>query len=118
MSSVSPSATADEKLDFVFRMYDWDSDGNMDWNECKMMVRDVLTWKEHKVSSDKQLDELVGTLFEQLDWDGDQTISAEEFRTLAKTWDLNLIEIHKAVLKMTNTVAYTAMCNKCPYSHN
>lgn len=80
VAALSTGTDEEQKLHFVFRVYDIDADGfisNGDlFTTLKMMVSDKL--------SDVQLQQLVDRTIAQADLDGDGLLSFEEFRRVVE----------------------------------
>ena len=82
MASLSPQATPASKLDFVFSMYDADSDGDLGWNEIKALMKD-LTRMLGPAGCGVTLGPLILKFLEHLDLDRNNSIGLDEFRQLA-----------------------------------
>ncbi|KAI8499178.1 PREDICTED: calcium and integrin-binding protein 1-like [Branchiostoma belcheri] len=76
MSVFSDAAPKNVKVEYAFKVYDFDSDGYLDKSDLKQVV-DRLTG-EQKLS-DTEMEQLVDNLFEEADLDEDDQLSFAEF---------------------------------------
>ncbi|CAF1293744.1 unnamed protein product [Adineta ricciae] len=66
-----------EKLEFLFRIFDHDGDGIIDFNEMKLLLRCFLE-QSPSLDLEETLAELTASLFQETDVDGSGDISLEE----------------------------------------
>lgn len=83
LSVLSTKGTLDEKLDFSFRVYDFDGDGLISKDELERMVLASLAENDLHMSK-ANADLLVGKTFEEGDLDGDGFINPAEYRELVQ----------------------------------
>ena len=93
LSVLSTKGTLAEKLDFSFRVYDFDKDGLISRDELERMLLASLAENE-LVLSKENADLLVAKTFEEGDLDGDGFINFEEYRAL--------VEKHPSMLRAIN----------------
>ncbi|XP_063962551.1 NADPH oxidase 5-like isoform X2 [Lytechinus pictus] len=71
------NGTQEEKINFLFRVYDVDGSGYIDFDELKTVLR-FCTTESALTLSDETLTELTQTLFDYADVDGNGQVSYEE----------------------------------------
>ena len=78
--NITSSGTPEEKLKWVFKLYDVDGNGTISQNEMTKVVQsmyDMLTPEESKTG--ERANEKAKEVFQQLDLNGDLVLSEDEF---------------------------------------
>jgi len=78
--NITSSGTPEEKLKWVFKLYDVDGNGTISQNEMTKVVQsmyDMLAPEESK--TDERANEKAKEVFQQLDLNGDLVLSEDEF---------------------------------------
>ena len=78
--NITSSGTPEEKLKWVFKLYDVDGNGSISQNEMTKVVQsmyDMLTPEESKTG--ERANEKTKEVFQQLDLNGDLVLSEDEF---------------------------------------
>ena len=115
LSVLSTKGTLDEKLDFSFRVYDFDGDGLISKDELERMVLASLAENDLHMSK-ANADLLVAKTFEEGDLDGDGFINPAEYRELVQKHPMMLramnvnvsAEIKHRLLSAQNLLKLTA----------
>jgi Ca2+-binding EF-hand superfamily protein len=105
-SSLAPSSTPVQKLDFIFHMYDEDGNGLLDRAECTALISDMIKAGGNQGRQTKLDPEtMVNILFDHVDDDKSGSIELYEFRKLAT--DHNLSSVRDEILQILS-----------PFGHN
>lgn len=78
------NGTQEEKMEFLFNVFDVDGNGRIDYNELKMMLKCCLE-NSPSLDLEETVDDLSALLFKHLDKDDSGDISLEELKNAFKT---------------------------------
>eukprot|EP00768_Dysnectes_brevis_P006486 gnl/Dysnectes_brevis/512_a568_5810.p1 GENE.gnl/Dysnectes_brevis/512_a568_5810~~gnl/Dysnectes_brevis/512_a568_5810.p1 ORF type:complete len:186 (-),score=49.53 gnl/Dysnectes_brevis/512_a568_5810:107-664(-) len=79
LSVFSAQAPQKEKIDFTFRLYDLDGNGNLDRQELEQLLTASLDTNPDITLSAEQISALLDQVFEEVDTDGNGVIDKPEF---------------------------------------
>ena len=77
---------SDEKMEFLFKVFDVNNDGRIDFDEMKMMLKCCMEDTPY-VDMDQTMEELAAYLFTKTDKDDSGDISFEELQNAFKKYD-------------------------------
>ena len=82
--SVTTNGSTEERMDWVFTMYDVDDSGSLDKDEMNRLMQAVIIMSG-KVPDDKEVERRVKNVFRKYDKDNSDELSAQEFKLAVKT---------------------------------
>ncbi|XP_015259551.1 PREDICTED: calcium and integrin-binding protein 1 [Cyprinodon variegatus] len=80
LSAFSDSATLEIKSHYAFRIFDFDDDGTLDYDDLKKLVNCLTGESEDTRLNDDEMKQLITNILEESDIDKDGTVNLSEFQ--------------------------------------